>query len=174
MTPVVRIAVTLALACQALAPALAGKSFAAQETRRLCDRTVSYDMAPPVDVPAELARLYGVWKGTVIFAGGSEMCVGVVVKEVSPDGRVILFLTWNLGIGGRDDINNSVGLGEARNWINQVENGKLRIDSGTKWNGRHYYYVLNLPTDGRPDVIEGRFMTDNNAQPIMLYREKGK
>lgn len=174
MTPVVRIAVTLALAYQALAPALAGKSFAAQETRRLCDRTVSYDMVPPVDVPAELARLYGVWKGTVIFAGGSEMCVAIVVQQVSSDGQVILNLTWNIGVGGREDMFNNVGLGEALNWRNKVENGELRIDSGTKWNGRHYYYVLDLPTEAKPDVIQGRFMVDTHAEPIVLHREKGR
>ena len=90
MTPVARIAIALVLACQALALPLAGKSFAAEETRRLCDRRVKYEVAPPVDVPAELGRLSGVWKGTVTFAGGGEMCVAMVVKEVLPDGRLIL------------------------------------------------------------------------------------
>jgi hypothetical protein len=174
MTPVARIAIALVLACQALALPLAGKSFAAEETRRLCDRRVTYDVVPPVGVPAGLGRLSGVWKGTVTFAGGGEMCVAMVVKEVLPDGRVILAMAWNVGMGGREDINNVVGLGEAPNWPNKVENGELRIDSGTKWNGRHYYYVLKLPTDAGPDVIEGRWMADNDAQPIVLHRERGR
>ena len=38
MTPVARIAIALVLACQALALPLAGKSFATEQTRRLCDR----------------------------------------------------------------------------------------------------------------------------------------
>ena len=54
-----------------------------EHTRRLCDRRLTYDVVPPVDVPADLGRLSGVWKGTVIMAGGSEMCVAMVVKEVS-------------------------------------------------------------------------------------------
>ena len=82
-----------------------------------------------------LSRLSGVWKGTVTFAGGSEMCVAMVVKEVFPDGRVMLAMAWNVAMGGREDINNVVGMGEAPNWPNKVENGELRIDSGTKWNG---------------------------------------
>ena len=174
MTPVARIAIGLVLACQVLALPLADKSFAAEQTHRFCDRQVTYDVVPPVGVPAELGRLSGVWKGTVTFAGGGEMCVAMVVKEVLPDGRVILTMTWNVGMGGREDINNVVGLGEALNWLNKVENGELRIDSGTKWNGRHYYYVLKLPTDARPDVIEGRWMADNDAQPIVLHRDRGR
>jgi len=41
------------------------------------------------------------------------MCVSMVVKEVFPDGRVILLMTWNVSMGGREDINNFVGMGEA-------------------------------------------------------------
>jgi hypothetical protein len=174
MTPVARIAIALVLACQALALPLAGKSFATEQTRRLCDRRLTYDVVPPVGVPAEFGRLSGVWTGTVTFAGGGEMCVAMVVKEVLPDGRVILAMAWNVAMGGREDINNVVGLGETPNWPNKVENGALRIDSGTKWNGRHYYYVLKLPTDARPDVIEGRWMADNDAQAIVLHRERGR
>ena len=69
---------------------LAAEGSAAAETRRLCDRRVTYDIVPPADVPASLSILSGVWKGTIIMAGGSEMCVSMVVKEVFPDGRVIL------------------------------------------------------------------------------------
>ena len=174
MIHITRLTIALALTCQALALPLAGKSFAAEETRRLCDRQVTYDVVPPVDLPAELSRFSGVWKGTVAFPGGGEMCVAMVVKKMFPDGRVILLVAWNVGIGGREDINNIVGLGEAPNWPNKIENGELRIDSGTKWNGRHYYYVLNPPTDARPDVMEGRFMADNDAQPVVLYRERGR
>ena len=171
MTPVARIAIALALACQALALPLAGKSFAAEETRRLCDRRVTYDVVPPVDVPAELGRLSGVWKGTVTFAGGGEMCVAMVVKEVLPDGRVILAMTWNVAMGGREDINNVVGMGEAPNWPNKVENGELQDRQRHQVERPHYYYVLKLPTDARPDVIEGRWMADNDPQPIVLHRE---
>jgi len=174
MTPVARIAIALTLACLVLAPPLAGQSGAAQETRRLCDRQVTYDVVRPADVPAEIGRLSGVWKGSVVFAGGSEMCLAIIVQQVSSDGQVILDLTWNIGVGGREDMFNNIGLGEALNWRNKVENGRLRIDSGTKWNGRHYYYVLDLPTEGRPDVIEGRFMVDTHAEPIVLHREKGR
>ena len=77
-------------------------------------------------------------------------------------------------IGGREDINNFVGMGEAPNWPNKVENGELRIDSGTKWNGTHYYYVMKLPTAARPDVMEGRWMSDRHPQPVVLYRDKGR
>ena len=174
MTPFFRIAVALALGCQAVALSFTGQGFAAQQTRRLCDRQVTYDVVPPVDVPAELGRISGVWKGTVVFAGGSEMCLAMVVQEVSSDGQIILLVTWNIGVGGREDISNTVGLGEALNWHSKVENGELRIDSGTKWNGRHYYYVLNPPTENRPDVIEGRYMIDNDWHPMMLHREKGR
>ena len=97
----------------------------------------------------------------------------MVVKEVFPDGRVILAMAWNVSIGGREDINNFVGMGDAPNWPNKVENGELRIDSGTKWNGTHYYYVMKLPTAAKPDVMEGRWMTDNHPQPVVLYRERG-
>ena len=171
MTPVARIAIALVLACQALALPLAGKSFAAEQTRRLCDRQVTYDVVPPANLPVGLSRLSGVWKGTVAFAGGGEMCVAMVVKEVLPDGRVMLLMAWNVAIGGREDINNVVGMGDVPNWPNKVENGELRIDGGTKWNGRHYYYVLKLPSDTKPDVIEGKWMADNDAQPIVLHRE---
>ena len=174
MTPTTRIAIALVLFCQAVALPLAGKRFAAEETRRLCVRRVTYDIVPPVGVPAEIGRLSGVWKGTIAFAGGSEMCVSMVVKEVFPDGRVILAMTWNVSIGGREDINNFVGMGEAPNWPNKVENGELRIDSGTKWNGTHYYYVMKLPTAANPDVMEGRWMTENHPQPVVLYRDKGR
>ena len=149
-------------------------SFAALETRRLCDRRITYDVVPPVNVSPGLSRLSGVWKGTVTLAGGSEMCVAMVVKEVFPDGRVMLAMAWNVSMGGREDINNFVGLGDAPNWPNKVENGELRIDSGTKWNGTHYYYVLRLPTAGRPDVIEGRWMTENHPQPVVLHRDRGR
>jgi hypothetical protein len=98
----------------------------------------------------------------------------MVVKEVFPDGRVVLAMAWNVSIGGRDDINNFVGMGEAPNWPNKVENGELRIDSGTKWNGTHYYYVMKLPTAARPDVMEGRWMSDRHPQPVVLYRDKGR
>ena len=123
---------------------------------------------------ASLSILSGVWKGTVIMAGGSEMCVSMVVKEVFPDGRVILAMTWNVSIGGREDINNFVGMGEAPNWPNKVENGELRIDSGTKWNGTHYYYVMKLPTAANPDVMEGSWMTENHPQPVVLHRNRGR
>jgi hypothetical protein len=88
------------------------------ETRRLCDRRVTFDVVPPVGLPANLSALSGIWKGTVTMAGGSEMCLTIVVKEVFPDGRVHLLMTWNLSMGGRDDINNYVGMGEAPERVN--------------------------------------------------------
>lgn len=173
MTLVPRIALGAVLVfCAAAAVATEGS--AAEVTRRLCDRQVTYDVVPPIDVSPGLSRLSGVWKGTIKLAGGSEMCVAMVVKEVFPDGRVILAMTWNVSIGGREDINNFVGMGEARNWPNKVEDGELRIDSGTKWNGTHYYYVMKLPTAAKPDVITGRWMTENHPQPVMLYRDNGR
>lgn len=142
------------------------------ETRRLCDRRVTFEVVPPSNVPPSLAALSGVWRGTVMMAGGSEMCLSVVVKEVFADGTVHLLMTWNLSVGGRDDINNYVGMGEALHWPNKVENGEIRIDSRTRYNGRHYYYVLAIPTDSNPHVMEGRWMTDTHPQPVVLYREK--
>ena len=172
MTWVTRIAVVTALALCAFASSNQ-ESFAAAETRRLCDRRVSYDVVPPPeDMPAELRRLSGVWSGTITFAGGSQMCVAMVVKQIFPDGRVILAMTWNVSVGGREDINNFVGLGEALDWPNKVENGELRIDSGTRWHGTHYYYVIKLPTEAKPDVMEGKWMTDTHPQPVVLYRVK--
>jgi hypothetical protein len=171
MTWILRITVTTALAFCAFA-SFDSESFAAAETRRLCDRKVTYDIVPPVDVPANLSILSGVWKGTIIMAGGSEMCVSMVVKEVFPDGRVILLMTWNVSIGGREDINNFVGMGEALNWPNKVENGELRIDGGNRWNGTHYYYVMTVPTEANPNVMEGRWMTETHPQPVVLYRER--
>gem|GEM_PF-936139 len=106
------------------------------------------------------------------MAGGGEMCVSIVVKEVFPDGEVHLLMTWNLAIGGRDDINNYVGMGEALHWPNKVEGGEIRIDSRTRYNGRHYYYVLKTPTDANPDIMEGQWMTDTHPQPVVLHREK--
>lgn len=145
---------------------------AANVTRRFCDQRVTYDIVPPVDVPADLARLSGVWRGTIMLAGGSEMCVAMIVKEVSADGRVVLAMAWNVSMGGREDINNFVGMGVAPNWPNKVENGELRIDSGTKWNGTHYYYVLKPPTAAKPDVMEGRWMTETHPQRMVLYRDR--
>ena len=173
MTLVPRITLAIALAFCAAA-SFATEGSASEVTRRLCDRRLTYDIVPPVDVPPSLSILSGVWTGTVIMAGGSEMCVSMVVKEVFPDGRVILAMTWNVSIGGREDINNFVGMGEVPNWPNKVENGELRIDSGTKWNGTHYYYVMNLPTADNPDVMTGRWMTENHPQPVVLYRDKGR
>jgi hypothetical protein len=171
MTPVVRIAVAAALACCTFAH-LERQSFAALETRRLCDRRVTYEVVPPsVDVPASLSILSGVWKGTIIMAGGAEMCVSMVVKEVLPDGKVILLMTWNVSMGGREDINNVVSMGEVLNWPNKAENGEIRIDGGNRWNGTHYYYVMKVPTAANPDVMEGRWMTETHPQPIVLYRE---
>ena len=170
MTLVPRIALGAAIAFGAVA-SLATEGFSTQVTRRLCDRQLTYEIAPPVDAAPDLSRLSGVWRGTVKLAGGSEMCVAMVVKEVFADGRVILAMAWNVSIGGREDINNVLGMGDAPNWPNKVENNELRIDSRTKWNGRHYYYVLNLPTDTRPDVIEGRWMADKDAQRVVLHRE---
>jgi hypothetical protein len=118
-----------------------------------------------------LSILSGVWKGTIIMAGGSEMCVSMVVKEVFPDGRVILLMTWNVSMGGREDINNFVGMGEALNWPNKVENGEIKIDGGNLWNGTHYYYVMKVPTAANPDVMEGSWMTETHPQPVVLYRE---
>ncbi len=170
MTCISRIALTAALALCTFAY-VEREGFAATETRRLCDRRVTYDIAPPVNVPESLSILSGVWKGTIILAGGSEMCVSMVVKEVSPDGRVILLMTWNTSIGGREDINNFVGMGEALNWPNKVENGEIKIDGGNKWNGTHYYYVMKVPTAANPDVMEGSWMTETHPQPVVLYRE---
>jgi hypothetical protein len=172
MKMVSRIAFSAAVACCAGA-SLATQCFATEVTRRLCDRQLTYDIVP-ADVAPDLRRLSGVWKGTVKLAGGSEMCLSMVVKEVFPDGRVVLAMAWNVSIGGREDINNFVGMGEAPNWPNKVENGELRIDSGTKWNGTHYYYVMKLPTAARPDVMEGRWMSDRHPQPVVLYRDKGR
>ena len=165
-----QIAVATILACCTVVSVQAG-SAAASETRRLCDQRVTYDVKPPVDVPANLSILSGVWKGTIIMAGGAEMCVSMVVKEVFADGRVILLMTWNTSIGGREDINNVVGMGEALNWPNKAENGQLRIDGGNRWNGTHYYYVMKVPTAANPDVMEGSWMTETHPQPIVLYRE---
>jgi len=145
MTFVPRIALGAAVAFSAVV-SLATEGSSTQVTRRLCDRQLTYEIAPPVDAAPDLRRLSGVWRGTVKLAGGSEMCVAMVVKEVLPDGRVVLAMAWNVSIGGREDINNFVGMGEAPNWPNKVENGELRIDSGSKWNGTHYYYVMKLPT----------------------------
>lgn len=142
------------------------------ETRRLCDRSVTYDIVPPVGLPASLSILSGVWRGTIILAGGSEMCVSMVVKEIHPDGRINLLITWNVSMGGRDDINNFVGMGEALDWPNKVENGEIRIDGGDLFKGTHYYYVMKVPTEANPDVMEGKWMTDTHPQPIVLYREK--
>jgi hypothetical protein len=173
MTLVPRIALGIGLVfCAAASVPTEGS--AADVTRRLCDRRITYDVVPPVNVSPGLSRLSGVWKGTVILAGGSEMCVAMVVKEVFPDGRVMLAMAWNTSMGGREDINNFVGLGDAPNWPNKVENGELRIDSGTKWNGTHYYYLMKLPTAARPDVIEGRWMTENHPQPVVLHRDNGR
>ena len=148
-----------------------GESAAASETRRLCDRRVTYDVTPPAGVPANLSILSGVWKGSIILAGGAEMCVSMVVKDIQPDGRVNLLMTWNTSIGGREDLNNVVGLGEALNWPNKVTDGVLRIDSGTKYHGTHYYYVMKVPTAAHPDVMRGSWMTGPDPQPIVLYRE---
>ena len=70
MTSISRIAVATILVFCTLA-SVQGESSAASETRRLCDRRVTYDVVPPVDVPASLSILSGVWKGTIIMAGGS-------------------------------------------------------------------------------------------------------
>ena len=165
-----QIAVATILACCTVVSVQAG-SAAASETRRLCDQRVTYDVKPPVDVPANLSILSGVWKGTIIMAGRAEMCVAMVVKEVQPDGKVMLLMTWNTAMGGREDINNVVGMGEALNWQNQVENGQLTIDGHNKYHGTHYYYVMNVPTAANPDVMEGSWMTGKDPQPIVLYRE---
>ena len=174
MSLISRIALGTVVVCSSIA-SFTTQSSAAEVTRRLCDRRVTYEIVPPpATVSPAFSLLSGVWKGTVKFAGGSEMCVAMVVKEVFPDGRVILAMAWNVSVGGREDINNFVGLGEAPNWPNKVENGELRIDSGTKWNGTHYYYVMKLPTAAKPDVMEGRWMTDRHPQPVVLYRDKGR
>ena len=170
MTCISRIAIATALTFCTFAY-VEGEGFAATETRRLCDRRVTYDVVRPADVPASLSILSGVWKGTIIMAGGSEMCVSMVVKEVFPDGRVILLMTWNVSMGGREDINNFVGMGEALNWPNKVENGEIKIDGGNLWNGTHYYYVMKVPTAANPDVMEGSWMTETHPQPVVLYRE---
>ncbi len=161
MTCISRIAIAAGLAFCTFA-SLQGESSAASETRRLCDRRVTYDIVPPVDVPANLSILSGVWKGTIIMAGGSEMCVSMVVKEL---------MTWNVSMGGREDINNFVSMGEALNWPNKAENGEIRIDSGNRWHGTHYYYVMKVPTAANPDVMEGSWMTETHPQPVVLYRE---
>ena len=170
MTRISRIAVAAALAFCTFT-SLAGEGSAASVTRRLCDRRITYDIVPPVDVPASLSMLSGVWKGMITMAGGSEMCVAMVVKEIFPDGRVVLAMTWNVSMGGREDINNVVSMGEALNWPNKVENGEIRIDGGNRWNGTHYYYVMKMPTAANPDVIEGSWMTETHPQPLVLHRE---
>jgi hypothetical protein len=171
MSLVSRITFGTALGCCVVA-SITTEGSAAQMTRRLCDRPLTYDVTPPIDVPPGLGLLSGVWTGTVIMAGGSEMCLAMVVKGVLPDGRVLLAMAWNVSIGGREDLNNVVGMGEAPNWWSKVEDGELRIDSGTKWNGTHYYYVMKLPTPAKPDVIEGRWMTDTHPQRLVLHRKK--
>ena len=47
----------------------------------------------------------------------------------------------------------------------------MRIDGHNKWHGTHYYYVMNVPSADRPDVMEGSWMTETHPQPIVLYRE---
>lgn len=171
MRLVSRFALGAALVLSAAA-SVSTEAAAENMTRRFCDQQVTYDIVPPVDVPADLARLSGVWRGTVILAGGSEMCVAMIVKEVSADGQVVLAIAWNVSMGGREDNNNFVGMGVAPNWPNKVENGELRIDSGTKWNGTHYYYVMKPPTAAKPDVMEGRWMADTHSHRIVLYRDR--
>lgn len=173
MTLVPRLALATALVLCAAA-SVSTEGAAADVTRRLCDQRITYDIVPPINVSADLNRLSGVWRGSVILAGGSEMCVAMVVKEVFADGRVILAMAWNVSIGGREDINNFVGMGVAPNWPNRVEDGELRIDSGTRWNGTHYYYVMKLPTAARPDVIEGSWMTETHRQRVVLHRDQGR
>ncbi len=168
----------LRLGCLTIALAIllgASLSSPAQaETRRLCDRRVTFEVVPPSNVPPSHAVLSGVWRGTVIMAGGSEMCLSIVVKEVFADGTVHLLMTWNLSVGSRDDINNYVGMGEALHWPNKVENGEIRIDSRTRYNGTHYYYVLKIPSASNPDIMEGQWMTDTHPQPVVLYRERDR
>lgn len=151
---------------------LLGIGPAQAESRRLCDRSVSFDVVPPVDVPPALSVLSGIWKGSIIFAGGAEMCVSMVVKEVSPEGNLALLVAWNVSMGGREDLNNLVGMGDAPNWLTKVEDGEFRLDSGQRWNGVHYYYVMKVPSLASPDVMEGRWMADSHPQPVRLYREK--
>ena len=117
MTLVPRIVFALALASCAVA-SFATDGSAAEVTRRLCDRRLTYDIVPPVDVPPSLSILSGVWTGTIIMAGGSAMCVSMVVKAVFADCRVTLAMPRNASIGGREDTNNFAGLGEAPNWPN--------------------------------------------------------
>src|SRR3954466_3047111 len=64
MTSISRLAFAAALGLCAVAYP-DKESTAASETRRLCDRKVTYDVVPPVDVPANLANLSGVWRGTI-------------------------------------------------------------------------------------------------------------
>ena len=93
MRLVSRFALGAALVLSAAA-SVSTEAAAENMTRRFCDQRVTYDIVPPVDVPADLARLSGVWRGTVILAGGSEMCVAMIVKEVSADGQVVLAIAW--------------------------------------------------------------------------------
>ncbi len=60
----------------------------------------------------------------------------------------------------------------ALHWPNKVENGEIRIDSRTQYNGTHYYYVMAVPTESNPDVMQGRWMTDTHPQPVILHRER--
>src|SRR5262249_61168303 len=100
MSWVVRIAVPTALALCVFTTS-DRESFAAAETRRLCDRRVTYDIVPPgADIPAELRRPSGVWAGKGTFAGGSPRCLSVVVKQIFPHGQGILAVAWDCSAGG--------------------------------------------------------------------------
>jgi hypothetical protein len=127
--------------------------------RRLCDIPMAWEYkTPQPDVPAKYQQLVGLWTGGVLFAGDdATMCIAVAVQEVKPDGKTDAMFNWNLG---GTSSTNKVSQGQANWWAQTVvifpDKGEQVVFASIKpYNGLWYRYVLNFPTEARPDLITG-------------------
>ncbi len=138
------------------------------ETRSVCDVAMKWGyVQPDASVPAKAQALLGLWQGEVRFPGDTAtMCIAVAVQDVQKDGKTNSQFVWNLGDNSVST--NVVGRGYANWWAQtQVvlpEKGEQVVFAAVQpYRGLWYRYVLDFPTAGRPDVLEGTLIASTNG-----------
>ena len=136
MTIVSRIALPCALACRRSRCLSQRQGFATEVTRRFCDRQLTYDIVPPVDVAPDLSRLSGVWKGTVKLSPAAARCASRWSSRrcFRTAGSCWRWRGTSRSAAARTSTISSAWA-RPRTGRTRSRTASCRIDSGTKWNG---------------------------------------
>lgn len=153
---------SVASAWLCLLVATASSGSASAENRRVCDLPMEWTYAKPdADVPLRYQKLLGLWTGAVAFTGSGEasnMCIAVAIRAVGADGLATAQFAWNLGEGSEspNQVSKGVAQWQAQNLVLFPEKGEqLVFASIAPYRGKWYRYMLDLPTESRPNTIQG-------------------